>query len=148
LHSFTAVAVDVAGNTSSASAALAVTIQTPAPIVPPPNPPPPGKSSLSVQLAKVKKLKRVQQLVTLTNIGTVAVIGPLHFVLMGLSKKLKVVGGSMSSSGNPFVLVNMGGALLPGSRLTFTLKLANPRLKKVAYTPAVLSEEGVSLTTG
>jgi hypothetical protein len=146
LHSFTAVAVDVAGNTSSASGALSVTIQTPPPVLPPPTPPPPGTSRVSVELGMVKKRKRVQQLVTLTNTGTLALSGSLHFMLVGLNKKMKVMGGSMSPSGNPFILVNTGSPLLPGSKFTFTLRLANPRLKKVVYTPEVLGEGGASLT--
>jgi hypothetical protein len=146
VHAFTAVAVDVAGNTSSASAPLTVTVQTSSPVVPPPVQPPPGITRLSVQLAKVKKGKRVKQLVTVTNTGTVAVSGSLQFILVGLSKKLKVMGGGKSPSGSPMVLLNLGTPLMPGSTWTFTLRLVNPRLQKVSYTPKVLSDVGVLLT--
>jgi large repetitive protein len=151
VHTFTAVATDVAANTSAASAPLSVTIQTTTTIIPPPNPVPKGTPSVSVQLARVKNRKRMKQQVTLTNTGTVAIAGPLQFVLTGLNKKIKVVGASPSPSslapfGNPVVPVSVGGSLMPGATFNFTLTLVNPRLKKVAYSPKVFDNTGVVLT--
>src|SRR5262249_33028701 len=54
VHSFTAVAVDVAGNTSAASSALSVAHPAPTPVVPPPTQPPLVTPPLSVPLARVK----------------------------------------------------------------------------------------------
>src|SRR5262249_51106194 len=70
VHIFTAFATDVAANTSDPSAPLSVTVQTSTPVIPPPSPVSHDTFSLSVLLGKVKKKKRVLQLVTLTNTGT------------------------------------------------------------------------------
>jgi hypothetical protein len=94
---------------------------------------------VSVLLGRAKKARRVRQLVTLNNIGGAAITGPLRFVLVGLSRKIKVVGAAGVSAGSPFVLVDTAGGFVPGAQLTFTVLLKNPGLRKVVYAPQVLT---------
>jgi hypothetical protein len=100
-------------------------------------------AKVRVSVAKVKKpTRRVRQQVTLTNIGTIPIVGPVRFVLSGLNKNIKVVGGSATKGGDPFVVVPSGGRFAPGVTLSFTLVLTNPKLKKVAFTPKVFGGFG------
>jgi hypothetical protein len=134
-HTFSAVATDVAGNTSGPSRSLADLIQDPVAPVP--------VRAVSVQLGRLprKVRRRMIQTVTLTNTGTVPVTGPLHFVFLALNSKIKVVGAG--GSGNPVVVVNPGPSFGPGAQMTFSVVLFNPRLKRVSFGAQVLGDAGV-----
>ena len=105
---------------------------------------------VSVSKGKAKrKGNRIKQSVTLTNIGTQRIQGPISLVLDRMTKKVKL----RRASGKTAVwaplkcfyasLTPADGVLDPGDSLTYTLEFVPPMgVAKVRFTPRVLAGVG------
>lgn len=86
---------------------------------------------------------RYSQTITLKNIGTSSVPGPLSLVLDGLSTGVALfnVTGTTSDTLSPYL--NAAGTLAPGESVTLTLEFTNPASKAINYTTRILAGDGI-----
>ncbi len=92
---------------------------------------------------------RFRQRVTLRNLSGHVLPGPLWLVLDHLTRKVRLSHANgftvaHGTPGSPFAVVNIADpGLAPGESFTLMLDFANPRLRKVRYTPLVLEGYGL-----
>jgi hypothetical protein len=93
--------------------------------------------------------RHFRQRVTLHNLSGQVLPGPLWLVLDGLPRKVRLRNANGMSlahgtPGSPFAVINLSGdGLAPGGSVGLVLDFANPRLRRIRYTPLVL--EGLGL---
>jgi uncharacterized delta-60 repeat protein len=124
---------------------------------PPPRPPPPFPGPVdvtawvSILVQPVRRHRggpRPWRRVTLRNVSGQPLAGPLWLVLDGLPAKVRLlqstgVTRSHGTAGSPYVAVPLpGNALAPGAGIRLLLRFANPRLRKVRFTPLLLEGNG------
>jgi hypothetical protein len=85
------------------------------------------------------------QLVRLRNTGGATVEGPLHLVLHGLRRGVRLKGASGVAQqhgrpGDPFLALDV--TLLPGGELTLVLLFSNPTRRNIRFTAQVLAGAG------
>ncbi len=73
--------------------------------------------------------------VSITNTGTITLIGTLEFEVTGLPAGINLANASgTASDGNPYISLNLAsGGLAPGQSITFTVLFKNPKLLSFAY---------------
>jgi hypothetical protein len=113
------------------------------------NPPPPlADVSAAVSVARVPLpglRNPAVQLVRLRNTGGATVEGPIHLVLHGLRRGVRLKGASGVAQqhgrpGDPFLTLDV--TLLPGGELTLVLLFSNPTGRNIRFTAQVLAGAG------
>jgi streptogramin lyase len=149
-YNIVVITTDVNTTTSvGGSAARAVSTATVvAPTVPPPSPVVTGLFSVTPSRPRRQGKNRFQVSVTLRNISSQAVNGPIFLVLDNLSPKVKLLQPAaagtthvLSPLNSPFVAVPPGGSSTfgPGGSITLTLTFRSPSARLVRFTPRVLA---------
>jgi hypothetical protein len=77
--------------------------------------------------------------VTLTNIGSTAIGGPLQLVLTALPADVTVVNATGLWNGIPYVTVPNITTVLPGQAVTVPVRFKNSGSSAIAFTPVVYS---------
>ena len=77
--------------------------------------------------------------VTVKNIGSSAIIAPIHLVLSSLTAGVTVVNGTGVFNGSSFVTFPMVSSLAPGQSSTATVQLSNPSNGPINFTPVIYS---------
>jgi hypothetical protein len=109
-------------------------------------------AALSIQRSAFRlnrTTRRYVQTVVITNVGSGDVVGPVSFVLDGLSATARLVGQSAVTAcgvplGSRYLSVSTGhDALLKiGEKATVLLEFANPTNRAIGYSPRVLAGSG------
>lgn len=93
--------------------------------------------------------RRYVQTVTLNNEGSMAVAGPVTYLLFGLSNNATLFNGDGATSciapgGTPYLNVGVGAdnALTPGETVTITLEFTNPSNQGITYDSRVRAGAG------
>jgi hypothetical protein len=127
-------------------------LETDPPPQPTPTPNPVGlrDATAFVQVTRgpVKRHGKLsRQAITLTNRGADPLTGPLTLVLVGLSRKIRLVGQAgltaSHAARNPYVEVGID-AVLPGASVRVVLNFRNPGSQRLRYSWMVLSGSGVA----
>jgi hypothetical protein len=86
-----------------------------------------------------RRTNSITQQVTLTNVTSAIVTGPIYLALAGLSTNTSLLNasGKGSSSGLPYLLVSNTG-LAPGDSLRASLQFAVPATGAISYTPQTM----------
>ncbi len=78
--------------------------------------------------------RQFSQTLTITNISSTPLTGPLELVLLNL-KNATLLNQSGTYQGNPYITILGSDSLGVGQSLTFTLIFADPTLATISYTP-------------
>jgi uncharacterized delta-60 repeat protein len=108
-------------------------------------PPPLQDISALVQVTRGKAKRigtRYRQKVTVRNLGSQALHGPLTLLLQGLNRKVKLQKQAGKMQGSPFLVLDPSGPLQAGETRTFTIRFRSTSGKKIKYTPRVLAGIG------
>ena len=87
-----------------------------------------------------RALNKFVQTLTVKNIGTAAVVGPIHVVLSNVSVGTTLANptGTTTTGGNPFVTVSNTN-LAVGSSVTYQLRFTPPSSGGITYTPQAVT---------
>ena len=87
-----------------------------------------------------RALNKFVQTLTVKNIGTSAVVGPIHVVLTNLSggTSLSNATGTTTVGSNPYVTVS-GSSLAAGASVTFQLRFTPPSSGGITYAPQAVT---------
>jgi hypothetical protein len=77
--------------------------------------------------------------VTLSNISSSAVSGPVQILFMGMPANVTLVNATGNLSGTPYLTVPAGGGLAPGQSATVSVQFKNPSNATINFTPAIYS---------
>lgn len=81
-----------------------------------------------------RRTNQVTQQVTLKNVSSAPVVGPIYLALDALSTNTLLVNSSGTTGGSPYVVVP-GAPLAPGASVTIVLTFANPVTGGITYNP-------------
>jgi hypothetical protein len=93
-----------------------------------------------------RRIARMVQPVTITNIGALPIIGPISLVLDNLSSNTSLTNGTgmtvnNTPTGSPYILVS-NGTLAPGASVSVSLQFANPAAGSITYTTRIITGAG------
>ena len=77
--------------------------------------------------------------VTLTNISSSAISGPLQIVFTGMPANVTLVNATSNLSGTPYLTVPAVASLAPGQSATVSVQFKNPSNATINFTPAIYS---------
>jgi hypothetical protein len=77
--------------------------------------------------------------VTLTNISSSAISGPLQIVFFGMPVNVTLVNTTSNLSGTPYLTVPALASLAPGQSATVSVQFKNPSNATINLAPAVYS---------
>jgi hypothetical protein len=94
------------------------------------------------------KTGQYSQLVTVKNIGTASITGPIELLLGSLTTGVTLVGAKASTAvtpiGSPYILLGtLTSVLQAGHSLSITLVFNDPRKSAISYTPSVFAGSAV-----
>jgi hypothetical protein len=77
--------------------------------------------------------------VTIKNIGSIAISGPLQILFTGLTAGVTLVDATGNLSGTPYMTVPAVVSLTPGQSSTVSVQFKNPSNATINFTPAIYS---------
>jgi hypothetical protein len=77
--------------------------------------------------------------VTMTNISSSAISGPLQVLVTGLTARVTLVNATSTLSGTPYITVPAIAGLAPGQSVTVAVQFKNPSNTPINFTPAIYS---------
>lgn len=152
-HRIAATATDAAGNTSTFSAPLVVTVDSSGRIA---NPLTTVNGRVRIKRTRPRRVRGrrrrgprgpyFRQGVTITNLSSAALDGPLFLVLDRLPTGIQVLGASgrtrgMGRKGQPFIRLDVGSVAV-GDSLQFGLVFRNPQRRPITWQPRLLAGVG------
>jgi hypothetical protein len=77
--------------------------------------------------------------VSLTNISTTAISGPLQVLFTGMPANVSLVNATATLAGTPYLTVLTTASLASGQSITVAVQFSNPLKAAVRFTPAIYS---------
>jgi hypothetical protein len=77
--------------------------------------------------------------VTIKNVGTTSINGPVQIVLMSLTPGVMLANATGSFVGNAYITLPVSGGLGPGQSVTVFVQFKNPANAKINFAPVVYS---------
>jgi uncharacterized protein len=83
--------------------------------------------------------------VTITNISSDPISGPLQILLTGLTAGVTLTNATGDFSGSPYLTINLpsvgptGGNVAPGQSVTVSVQFENPSFATINFTPLIYS---------
>jgi hypothetical protein len=136
------VSVNVENNTSPAdpgSGTGGVTITSINGVQLPPVVPQSQVATTASGLAYSRVSETFKGTVTMTNVGTSAISGPLQILLMGMPFNVMLVNATGNLSGTPYLTVAAEAGLDPGQSITVSVQFNNPSNATISFTPVIYS---------
>jgi hypothetical protein len=90
-------------------------------------------------LAYSRVSKTFNGTVTVTNIGTSTISGPLQIVFFGMPPNVTLTNATGNLSGTPYVTISSVASLAPGQSTTISVKFANPSDVTLNLAPVIYS---------
>jgi Right handed beta helix region len=141
LASVTATANSVAGSYAVTATTTGITSSASFSLTNSPSGPVNVTSDLSVQFGGLvynRASRQFTQTLTVTNVSSGALAGPIELVLLDL-KNASLVNESGVTQGNPYITILTSGSLGAGQSLSITLVFSDPTLAGISYTAEFLA---------
>ena len=90
-------------------------------------------------LAYSRVSKTFNGTVTVKNISSSAISGPLQILFMGMTEGVTLVNATQDLYGTPYLTVPNVASLAPGQSLTASVQFQNPSNATINFTPAIYS---------
>jgi len=105
----------------------------------PPVVPPTQVSTTASGLAYSRVSQTFNGTVSLTNISTTAISGPLQVLFTGMPANVSLVNATATLAGTPYLTVLTTASLASGQSITVAVQFSNPLKAAVRFTPAIYS---------